>query len=105
MSRLSSDQQFFLAFAQNWASKVRDGALRQQLLTDSHAPGKYRAETVRNLDGWHKAFDVKPIDKPLRRVCASGNRSWRSVSCPVGSNTGLMIASISGLGFNETRAA
>ena len=31
-----------------------------QILGDSHAPGEYRADTVRNLDAWYDAFDVKP---------------------------------------------
>jgi predicted metalloendopeptidase len=57
---LSGDQQFFLSFAQSWRQKSRDAALRQQLVTDSHAPGRYRAATVRNLDAWYKAFKVKP---------------------------------------------
>jgi putative endopeptidase len=52
------DQQFFIAFGQNWASKTRPAALRQQVLTDPHAPGQYRAETVRNLDPWYAAFNV-----------------------------------------------
>lgn len=56
----SGDQQFFIAFGQNWGSKIREQALRQQVLTDEHAPGQYRAETVRNVDAWYKAFDVKP---------------------------------------------
>jgi endothelin-converting enzyme/putative endopeptidase len=56
----SGDQQFFLAFAQNYAGKSREGALRQQVLTDPHSPGQYRADTVRNLDAWYPAFDVKP---------------------------------------------
>ena len=59
----NGDQQFFIAFAQNWGSKIRDNALRQQVLTDPHAPGMYRAATVRNLDGWYKAFEVKPEEK------------------------------------------
>jgi endothelin-converting enzyme/putative endopeptidase len=54
------DQQFFIAFGQNWGSKTRDNALRQQVLTDPHAPGQYRALTVRNIDAWYPAFDVKP---------------------------------------------
>ena len=57
---LSGDQQFFLAFAQAWREKTREAALRRQLATDGHAPAHYRAETVRNLDGWYPAFDVKP---------------------------------------------
>ncbi len=56
----SGDQQFFIAFGQNWGEKVRPAALRQQVLTDPHAPAQYRADTVRNIDAWYKAFDVKP---------------------------------------------
>ena len=57
---LSGDQQFFLAFGQRWRNKAREAALRQQLLTDGHAPARYRAQTVRNLDAWYGAYDVKP---------------------------------------------
>jgi predicted metalloendopeptidase len=57
---LSGDQQFFLAFAQSWRTKIREPALRQRILTDGHAPPEYRADTVRNLDAWYGAFDVKP---------------------------------------------
>jgi putative endopeptidase len=59
----SGDQQFFIAFGQNWASKTRPAALRQQVLTDSHAPGEYRADTVRNIDAWYPAFKVKSGEK------------------------------------------
>ncbi len=55
----SGDQQFFIAFGQSWGSKDRPAALRQQVLTDPHAPAEYRADTVRNIDAWYKAFDVK----------------------------------------------
>jgi putative endopeptidase len=57
---LSGDQQFFIAFAQSWRSKAREAALRRQVVTDGHAPAMYRTMTVRNLDEWYKAFDVKP---------------------------------------------
>ena len=56
----SADQQFFIAFAQNYAGKVREAAARRQVLTDSHSPGEYRAATVRNIDAWYAAFDVTP---------------------------------------------
>jgi len=56
----SGDQQFFIAFGQNYASKGRDAALRQQVMTDSHSPAQYRADTVRNIDAWYASFDVKP---------------------------------------------
>jgi putative endopeptidase len=57
---LSGDQQFFLSFAQSWRGKLREPALRQQVLADGHAPNEYRGSTVRNLDPWYTAFDVKP---------------------------------------------
>ena len=59
----TGDQQFFIAFGQNWGSKARDAALRQQVMTDPHAPAKYRAATVRNIDAWYAAFSVQPGDK------------------------------------------
>jgi endothelin-converting enzyme/putative endopeptidase len=56
----SGDQQFFIAYGQNWASKSREAALRQQVMVDPHAPAQYRADTVRNVDAWYESFDVKP---------------------------------------------
>jgi len=68
----TGDQQFFMSFAQSWRGKTREPALRQQVITDGHAPDEYRADTVRNLDAWYQAFDVKAADKlylsPERRV-------------------------------------
>ena len=55
-----ADQLFFLSFAQSWRQKIREPALRQRIVTDGHAPAEYRADTVRNLDPWYQAFDVKP---------------------------------------------
>ena len=59
----SGDQRFFIAYAQAWATKMREETLRGRIATDGHAPGMYRALTVRNLDAWYKAFDVQPGDK------------------------------------------
>jgi putative endopeptidase len=56
----NGDQQFFIAYAQNWASKSREAAMRRQVLTDGHSPGQYRADIVRNSDAWYAAFAVKP---------------------------------------------
>ncbi|MGA8160591.1 MAG: M13 family metallopeptidase [Acidobacteriaceae bacterium] len=56
----TGDQQFYISFGQNWASKAREAAMRRQVLTDSHSPGQFRADMVRNSDAWYKAFDVKP---------------------------------------------
>ncbi len=59
----TGDQQFYIAFGQNWCSKVRDEALRNQVLTDPHAPAQFRADIARNSDAWYKAFNVQPGDK------------------------------------------
>jgi putative endopeptidase len=69
---LTGDQRFFLAFAQSWREKTREQALRQQIATDGHSPGQFRAETVRNLDAWYPAFSVQAGQKlylaPEKRV-------------------------------------
>jgi endothelin-converting enzyme/putative endopeptidase len=69
----TGDQRFFLAYAQAWQGKRREGALRQQLLSNPHSPEKYRVDgIVRNFDPWYKAFNVQPGDKlylpPEQRV-------------------------------------
>ncbi|HTT66562.1 MAG TPA: M13 family metallopeptidase [Gemmatimonadales bacterium] len=68
----SAEQLFFISYAQYWRQKIREAALRQRLVTDGHAPAEYRADTVRNLDAWYAAFDVKPGAKlylaPAERV-------------------------------------
>ncbi len=56
---LTGDQRFFIAYAQTWATKMRDEAMRQRVATDGHAPGMYRALTVRNIDAWYTAFNVQ----------------------------------------------
>jgi predicted metalloendopeptidase len=72
IQNFTPDQRFFIAYAQAWASKTRDEAMRAQIATDGHAPGQYRALTVRNLDPWYAAFDVQPGQKlylaPDKRV-------------------------------------
>jgi putative endopeptidase len=55
-----SDQRFFLSFGQIWRRLIRPEALRNQLLTDGHSPGPYRADTVRNVDAWYAAFGIAP---------------------------------------------
>jgi len=60
---LTGEQQFFIAYAQNWRAKTREALARQLLITDGHAPDRYRALTVRNIDAWYTAFDVKPGQK------------------------------------------
>lgn len=69
---LTDDQRFFIAYAQAWRGMVRPEALRSQLKTEAHAPARYRALTVRNIDEWYKAFDIPAQSAmflpPSRRV-------------------------------------
>jgi predicted metalloendopeptidase len=60
----TGDQRFFLGFAQVWRTKTREEALRQQLLTDPHSPGQYRATVpLKNMPEFYAAFGVKQGDK------------------------------------------
>ena len=60
----TGDQRFFIGFAQIWRTKFRDEALRQQLLTNPHSPGMYRAFVpLVNNDAFQRAFDIKPGEK------------------------------------------
>jgi putative endopeptidase len=69
---LTGEQRFFLAFAQRWRKTQGDAALRRQIATDHHSPGKYRSDTVRNIEAWYKAYGISPGDrlylKPEDRV-------------------------------------
>jgi putative endopeptidase len=49
--------------------------LRRVVVTDVHAPGPYRALTVRNLDAWYPAFQVQPGQK-LHLEPADRVRIW-----------------------------
>jgi putative endopeptidase len=69
----SGEQRVFLGFGQVWANKYRDEALRNQIETDSHSPSMFRANgSVRNVQEFYQAFDVKEGDKlylaPQERV-------------------------------------
>ncbi len=67
------EQRFFISWGTIWRTKMRDEAIKNQVKTDPHAPGMYRAYVpLQNVDSWYKAFDIKPGDKlyvsPEKRV-------------------------------------
>jgi predicted metalloendopeptidase len=68
----SQDREFFIAYAQTQRRMISEGANRKQIATSDHAPEDYRADTVRNLDAWYDAFDVRPGQRlylePAKRV-------------------------------------
>jgi predicted metalloendopeptidase len=61
---LTGDQRFYMGFAQVWRMKMREAAQIQQIKTDPHSPGQFRANgTMRNQPGFYEAFGIKPGDK------------------------------------------
>jgi predicted metalloendopeptidase len=61
---LAWDQRFYMGWAQVWATKRREDALRQMVMTNPHAPEDYRANVpARNADGFYEAFGVQEGDK------------------------------------------
>src|SRR5580765_592151 len=61
---LTGDQRFFLAYAQVWREKYREGSLREIVMSDVHSPSRFRVNgPLPNIDVWYSAFDVKPGDK------------------------------------------
>lgn len=60
---LSGEQRFFRAFAQRWRRVQTETALRKQITTDTHPPGEYRSDAVRNIDAWYEAYKIVPSDK------------------------------------------
>ena len=56
----TGDQRFFLSFGQIWRTKMREGSLRRQVLSNPHSPPEFRAiGAVRNIDAWYDAFGIK----------------------------------------------
>ena len=61
---ISAEHRFYMGWAQSWKAKERDESLRQQVLTNPHAPEMYRANgPLRNIPEFYAAFGVKEGDK------------------------------------------
>ena len=64
----SPDQQFFIAFAQDWCGNQRPAYEADNLRTDPHAPWRYRVNgTVANMPAFADAFHC-PAGAPLAPV-------------------------------------
>jgi len=60
----TGEQRFFIGLAVAWQSKVREKEAIRLVTIDPHSPPVFRVRgAVTNLDGFYKAFDVKPGDK------------------------------------------
>lgn len=67
------EQRFYISWTTKWRSKIRDEALKNQLKTDPHSPGMYRAYVpLQNVDAFYEAFHIKLGDgmyiAPEKRV-------------------------------------
>lgn len=67
------EQRLFISWATIWRSKMRDEAIKNQVKTDPHSPGMYRAYVpLLNLETFHQAFNIKTGDgmylEPDKRV-------------------------------------
>jgi len=60
----TSDQRFFLAYAQVWRGNTRDKELMRRLKEDVHSPKEARVNgQVYNIPAFYAAFNIKPTDK------------------------------------------
>lgn len=73
---LTPEQRCFLAWAQLWVNKSREGALRQSAGTDPHSDGNYRViAPLQHADEFFAAFDIKAGD-PLWIAPDKRARVW-----------------------------
>lgn len=58
------EQRFFISWGTIWRSKMRDEAIKNQVKTDPHSPGMYRAYVpLQNVESFYQAFNIKEGDK------------------------------------------
>ena len=67
------EQRFFMSWATVWRTKYTEDALRNQIKTDTHSPGMYRAVMpLQNIDAFYEAFNIQETDNmylaPEKRV-------------------------------------
>ena len=61
------DQRFYLAYANVWAANITEQEILLRTKTDVHSLGKWRVNaTLRNIDTFFNAFDVKEGDAMYR---------------------------------------
>lgn len=61
---LTSDQRFFIAYAQVWGANITEAEIRNRTKSDPHSLGMWRVNgALPHVSMWYDAFDVKPTDK------------------------------------------
>lgn len=57
------EQRFFMSWATVWRTKQTEKYSREQVKTDPHSPGRYRAtQPLMNVDAFYEAFDIQEGD-------------------------------------------
>lgn len=73
---LTPMQRYFLGYAMGWMTQQRAEALRNHLLSDVHAPAKYRVlGPLSNVPEFYDAFGIKP-GQPMYREPADRVKIW-----------------------------
>ena len=73
---LTPIQRFFLGYALGWLSQEREASLRRNLLSDVHAPAKWRVlGPLSNIPEFYEAFGVKPRE-PMWRPADARGKIW-----------------------------
>ena len=68
ISGYSQNQRFFLSWATIWRTKSTEKYMINQVKTDPHTPGYFRAfAPLTNVDAFYEAFDVKEGDKHYKK--------------------------------------
>jgi putative endopeptidase len=69
-------QRYFMGYALGWIFEEREALLRRQLLSDVHAPAKWRVNgPMSNVPDFYTAFDVKP-GQPMWRDAKDRVQVW-----------------------------
>ena len=68
ISNFTQEQRFFISWATVWRTLSTDAYMTNQVKTDPHTPGYFRAfAPLTNVDSWYNAFDVKEGDKLYKK--------------------------------------
>ena len=68
ISNFTQEPRFFISWATVWRTLSTDAYMTNQVKTDPHTPGYFRAfAPLTNVDSWYKAFDVKEGDKLYKK--------------------------------------
>ena len=63
----TAEQRFYLGYAAVWAQNITKEEMQRRVLIDVHSQGEHRVNvTLRNIDDFFKAFDIKEGDAMFR---------------------------------------